>query len=175
MLRRLLRDPWTPRRFNQSILKEISPSKDWCWSWDSNTLVTWCKGLTHWKRPWSWERLKSGGEGDDRGWDGWMASLSRWTWVWESSGSWWWTGKPGVLQSMGLQRVRHDCVTELTNLLNNLLSSVFRRPSVFCFHYHFLSSSPFTSFPLTHTTATDFPLLCLLLLSLRPNCCRHCC
>ena len=64
--RRLLRVPWTPGRFNQSILKEIGPSKGWCWSWDSNTLVTWCKGLTHWKRPWSWERLKSGGEGDDR-------------------------------------------------------------------------------------------------------------
>ena len=69
--------------------------------------------LTHWKRPWCWERLKVGGEGDDRGWDGWMASLTRWTWVWENSGSWWWTGKPGVLQSMGSQIVRHDGVTEL--------------------------------------------------------------
>ena len=61
----------------------------------------------------SWERLKAGGEGDDRGWVGWMASLTRWTWVWVSSGSQWWTGKPGVLQSMGSQRVRHDWVTEL--------------------------------------------------------------
>ena len=68
--RRLLRVPWTARKSNQSILKEISPSKDWCWSWDSNNLVTWCKVLTHWKRHWSWERLKSGGEGDGRGWDG---------------------------------------------------------------------------------------------------------
>ena len=85
--------------------------KDWCWS--SNTLATWCKELSHWKRPWCWERLKVGGEGDDRGWDVWMASLTQWTWVWVSSGSWWWTGKPGVLQSMGLQRVRHDWVTEL--------------------------------------------------------------
>ena len=69
--------------------------------------------LTHWKRPWCWERLKAGREGDDRGWDGWMASPTRWTWVWASFGSWWWTGKPDVLQSMGLQRVRHDWATEL--------------------------------------------------------------
>jgi len=76
----------------------------WCWSWNSNTLATWCEELTHWKRPWCWERLKVEGEGDDRGWDGWMASPTQWTWVCISSGSWWWTGKPGVLQSMGLQR-----------------------------------------------------------------------
>ena len=68
--------------------------------------------LIHLKRPWCWERLKAGGEGDDRGWDGWMASPTQWTWVWASSGSWWWTGKPGMLQSMGSQRVRHDWVTE---------------------------------------------------------------
>ena len=64
--------------------------------------------LTHWKRLWCWEGLGSGGEGDDRGWDGWMATPTQWTWVWISSGCWWQTGKPGVLQSMGLQRVRHD-------------------------------------------------------------------
>ena len=64
------------------------------------------KELTHWKRPWTWERLKAGGEGDNRGWDSWIASLTRWTWVWASSRSWWWTGKPGMLQSMGLQRVQ---------------------------------------------------------------------
>ena len=75
-------------------------------------LGTWCKELTHWKRPWCWERLKAGGEGDDRGWDCWMASLTRWTWVWASLGSWWWTGRPGVLWFTGLQRVRHDWVTE---------------------------------------------------------------
>ena len=69
--------------------------------------------MTHWKRPWFRERLKAGGEGDDRRWDGWMVSLTPWTWVWVSSGSWWWTGKPGVLQSMGLQRVGHDWATEL--------------------------------------------------------------
>ena len=74
--------------------------KDWCWSWNSNTLTTGCEELTHWKRPWCWARLKAGGEGDNRRWDGWMASLTRWAWVWVSSGSWWWTGKPGVLRSM---------------------------------------------------------------------------
>jgi len=75
--------------------------KDWCWSWSSSVLATWHKEVTHWKRPWCWERLKAGGEGDDRGWDGWMASPTQWTWVWVNSGSWWWTGKPGVLHSMG--------------------------------------------------------------------------
>ena len=69
--------------------------------------------LTHWKRPWCWERLKARGEGDDRGGDGWMASLTPWTWVWVSSGSWWRTGKPGVLQSMGVQRVGHDWAAEM--------------------------------------------------------------
>ena len=77
---------------------------------------TWCEEKTCLKRPWCWERLKAGGEGDDRGWDGWMASLIWWTGVWVSSGSWWWTGKPGMLQSVGLQRVRHDWATELNEL-----------------------------------------------------------
>ena len=70
--------------------------KDWYWSWSSNTLATWYKELTHWKRPWCWEGLKAGGEGDDRGWDGWMASPIQWTWVWANSRRWWRTGKPGV-------------------------------------------------------------------------------
>ena len=83
------------------------------WSWNSNTLATWCEDLTHWKRPWCWERLKVGGKGDDRGWDGWMASPTQQTWVWVKSGRWWWTGRPGMLQSMGLQRVGHDWETEL--------------------------------------------------------------
>ena len=87
--------------------------KDWCWSWNSNTLVTWWEELTHLKRPWCWERLREGGEGDDRGWNGWMASLTQWTWVWVNSGSWWWTAKPGMLQSMGLQSVGHNWETEL--------------------------------------------------------------
>ena len=87
--------------------------KDWCWGWNSNTLATSCEELTHWKRPWCWEGLGAGGEGDDRGWDGWTTSLTWWTWVWVNSGSWWWTGRPGVLQFMGSQRVEHDWVTEL--------------------------------------------------------------
>ena len=86
--------------------------KDWCWSWNSNTLGTWCEELTRLKKPWCWERLKTG-EGDDRGWDGWMASPTRWTWVWVNSRSWWWTGRPGVLRFMGSQRVGHDGGTEL--------------------------------------------------------------
>ena len=86
---------------------------DWCWSWNSSTLATWCEELTHWKRLCCWKRLKAGGEGDNRGWDGWMASLTRWTQVCASYGSWWWTGRPGVLQSMWSQRVGHDWVTEL--------------------------------------------------------------
>ena len=114
--RRLLRVPWTERRSNQSILKDIilgAHWKDWCWSWNSNTLATWCEGLTHLKRPWCWERLRVGGEGDNRGWDGWMASPTWWTWVWADSGSWWWTGWPGMLWFLGLQRVRYNWVTEL--------------------------------------------------------------
>ena len=87
--------------------------KDWCWSWNSNTLATWCKELTHWKRPWCWERLKAGGEGNNRGWDGWMASPTQWTWVWVNSRSWWWTRRPSMLQSMESQRVGHNWVTEL--------------------------------------------------------------
>ena len=66
--------------------------------------------LTHWKRPWCWEWLGAGGEEDNRGWDGWMASLTRWAWVCVKSGSWWWTGRPGVLRFMGSQRVGHDWV-----------------------------------------------------------------
>ena len=102
-------------------IKQIQPVKsvlnvhwkDWCWSWNSNTLVTWCEELTHWEKPWCWERLKAGGEGDRRRWDGWVASSIQWTWVWVISRSWWWTGRPGVLQSMGLQGVRHNWATEL--------------------------------------------------------------
>ena len=114
--RRLLRVPWT-------VEDPTSPSwrrsvlgvhwKDWCWSWNSNSLATWCEELTHLKRPWCWEKLRAGGEGDDRGWDGWMASPTRWAWVWENSRSGWWTGRPGMLQFMGSQRVWHDWATEL--------------------------------------------------------------
>ena len=116
--RRLLRVPWTARRSKQSILKEIRSVlsvrwKNWCWNWNSSTSATWCKELTHLKGPWCWEGLGAGGEGNDRGWAGWMASPTQWTWVWVNSRSWWYTGKPGVLQSMGSQRVGHNWVTEL--------------------------------------------------------------
>ena len=87
--------------------------RDWCWSWNSNTLAISWGELTHLKRPWCWERLRARGKGDDRGWDGWMASLTQWTWVWVDSSSWWWTGRPGVLRFVGSQRVRHDWATEL--------------------------------------------------------------
>ena len=87
--------------------------KEWLWSWSSSTLATSCEELTHWKRLWCWEGLGAGGEGDDRGWDGWMTSRTRWMWVWVNSGSWWWKGRPGVLQFMGSQRVGHDWATEL--------------------------------------------------------------
>ena len=79
--------------------------KVWCWSWNSRTLATWCEELTYLKRPWFWERLKAGGEGDDTGWDGRMPSLTQCTWVWVNSRSWRWTGRPGVLQSMGSQKL----------------------------------------------------------------------
>ena len=114
--RRLFRVPWTARISNQSILKEISPEyslEGLIQKLKLQYLATWCKELSHWKRPWCWKRLKAGGEGDNRGWDGWMASPTQWTWDWASSRSWWWTGKIGVLQSMGSQRVRHDWMTEL--------------------------------------------------------------
>ena len=84
-------------------LKEINPEyplEELMLNWSSNALATWCKVRTLWKRPWCWERLKAGGEGDDRGWDGWMVSPTQWTGVWASSGSWWWTGKTGMLHTL---------------------------------------------------------------------------
>ena len=104
--RRHLRVPWTAGRSNQSILKKISPE----YSLEGLLLrlklqyfATWCEELTHLKRSWCWERWRAGGEGDDRGWDGSMVSPTQWTWVWVNSGSWWWTGWPGILQFMGSQ------------------------------------------------------------------------
>ena len=115
--RRLLRVPWTARRSNQSILKEISPE----YSLVGLMLKLKLQYFGHlmWRTDSLEKTLMLGkiegsrGEGDNRGWVGWMASWTQWTWVWASSGSWWRTGKPGVLQSMGLQRVEHDWVTEL--------------------------------------------------------------
>ena len=109
-----LRVPWLQGNpTSQSWRKSVLNIQDWSWSWSSNTLATWCEKLTHWKRSWCWERLKAGGEGADRGWDGWMASPTWWTWVWASSGNWWWTGKPSMVQSIGSQRVGHEWATEL--------------------------------------------------------------
>ena len=94
--------------------------KDWCWSWNSNTLATWCYELTHLKRPWCWERLKARGDKNNKGWDGWMASTTQWTWVWVNSGKWWWTGRPDMLQSMGSQIVGHDGATVLNRMVSNV-------------------------------------------------------
>ena len=122
VLEKTLKSPLDYKEIQPVILKEICPGcvhwKDWCWGWSSNTLATWCEELTCWKRPWCWERLKAGGEGDNRGWDGWMASPTQWTWIWANSGSWWWTGRPGVLWSMGSQRVGHYGATELNPSLH---------------------------------------------------------
>ena len=116
-------DPTSPSKM-RSVLN--MHWKDWCWSWN-----TWYEELTHLKRPWCWERLKAEGEGVDRSWDGWMASPTRWTWVWASSGSWWWTGKPGVLQSMGSQRLRHDRATELNTSFHKLVKIIMLGINVF--------------------------------------------
>ena len=130
--RRLLRVPWTTRSSNRSILKEINPG---C-SLEGLMLrlrlqyfghLMW--RITRWKRPWCWEGLGAGGEGDNRGWDGWMVSLTRWTWVWVNSGIWWWTGRPGVLQFMRFQRVVQDWATELKLTCTNLDTSLWEQPN----------------------------------------------
>ena len=114
--RRLLRVPWTARGSNQSILKEINPE------YSVKVLMLKLKlqyfGLLMWRANSSEKTLMPGRiEGrrrtGDRGWDGWLASLTQWTWVWVNCESWWWMGRPGVLQSMGSQRVRHNWATEL--------------------------------------------------------------
>ena len=99
---------------NPSLMRSVLGAhwKDWHWSWNSKTLATSFKELTHWKRPWCWERLRAGGKGDDRRWHGWMASLTWWTWVWVDSWNWWWTGRPGVLQSWGCKE------SDMTERLN---------------------------------------------------------
>ena len=126
--RRLLRVPWTARRSNQSILKETSPEfhwRDWCWSWNSNPLATWCKELTHWKKPWCWERLKVREEGADRGWDGWMASLTQLPWDLASS---------GVGDRQGGLACCRPCVTKSQTWLSNhwIVSLEFRHLYFWC-------------------------------------------
>ena len=121
--RRLLRVPWTARRSNQSILKETVLGvhwKDWCWGWNSNTFATSCEKLTHWKRPWRWEGLGAGGEWDDWGWDGWMASPTRWTWVWVNSElvmdreAW-----PAVIHGVAKSKIRLSNWTEMKCITMN--------------------------------------------------------
>ena len=144
------------------VFKEIQPvhsEEDQPWDFfgrndaKAETLILWatsCKELTHWKRPWFWEGLGAGGEGDDRGWDGWMASLTRWTWVWVNSGSLWLTGRPGVLRFMG--SVRHDWATERNwsfyNAFNSLKNCYFCHnlslPSFSHLGYHHLHSSSYS-------------------------------
>ena len=121
--RRLLRVPWIARRANQSIFKEISPE----YSLEGLMLKLKRQYFDHLlqtadllENTWCWERLKAGGEGDDRGWDGWMASLTWWTWVWVCSRRWWRTGKPGLLWSMGLKE------SDTTKWLNKSLNYTFQ-------------------------------------------------
>ena len=124
-------DPTSPF-YRKSVLN--MHWKDWCWSWSSNTLAIWCKELTHWERPWCWERLKAGGEGDEKGWDDWTASLTQWTWFWASSGSWWRTGKPGMLQSMGS--------LDMTERLNNTTRTIWIWPQTTATKWPAQSSEP---------------------------------
>ena len=133
-LRRLLRVPWTARRSNQSILKEISPGcslEGMMLKLKLQYFGHLMQGVDQWKRVWCWEGLGAGGEREDRGWDGWMASPTRCTWVWVNSGRWWWTGRPGMLQFMGLQRVGHDWATGLNWTVQKLLNLI--RFSLFLF------------------------------------------
>ena len=131
MLEKTLESPWIARRSSQSILKEINPEyslEGLLLKLKLQYLAAWCEELTHWKRPWSWAKLKAGGVGDDRRRDGWMVSPTQWTWVWASSGKWRRRGKPGMLQSMESQRVGHDWVTELNwffNFLFDFFSDLF--------------------------------------------------
>ena len=109
----------SPLEFKE--IQPVHPKGDQSWMFigrtdtesETNTLATSCEELTHRKIPWCWEGLGAGGEWDDTGWDDWMASSTRWAWVWVNSRSWWWTGRPGVLRFMGSQRVGHDWGTEL--------------------------------------------------------------
>ena len=145
------------RRSNQPILKEISPE----YSFERLMLKLKPQYFGHLmqradslKRTWCWERLRAGGERDDRGWDGWMASPTQWTWVWVNSGSWWWTGRPGVLQFMGSQRIRHNWATEQTNW-----TVWFPKPFILCFPSTplFISLSFCRFFLISHHFNTEVP------------------
>ena len=161
--RRLLRVPWTARRSNQSILKEISPE----YSLERLMLklklqyfghLKW--RMTHLKRPWCWERLKVGGEGEGKGWDGWMASLTQWTRVWVSSRSWWWTGGTGALQFMQSQSVGHDWATELNCCYYPVVHPIFFWLYCLLFPLNCLSCTP--------SKSVQFSLQCPISLFVTP-------
>ena len=101
--------------------------KDWCWNWNSNILATWSEELTHWERPWCWARLKAGGEGDDRGWDGWMASLTQWTWVEQALRDGEGRGSLACCSPWGHKELD---MTELLNN-NNVTSKLFDYPTLY--------------------------------------------
>ena len=127
-----------------------------------NTLATWCKEPAHWKRPWCWERLRAGRKGVNRGWDGWMASSTQWTWVWVSSRSWWQTGRPGVLRSTGSQRVRHNwvtrhaCLVRIFNLRN--CQSIFQSSCTVLYSYQLCGRILISVHHHQHLILSVFPL-----------------
>ena len=141
---------------NFKEIQPVHPEGDQSWVFiertdveaeNSNILTTWCEELTHCKRPWCWERLRAGREEDDRGWDGCMASPTQWTWVWVDSGSWWWTGRPGVLWFIASQRITHDWVTKVNwtafskSMLNiwKFMVHVLLKPGLENFDHYFTS------------------------------------
>ena len=124
-------------------------------------MATSCEELTHWIRLWCWERLGAGVEGDDRGWDGWMASLTRWMWVCVNSGSWWWTGRPGMLWFMGLQRVGQDWVTDLIWYIYIFFFNLVHIKVFSQFLYDFF----LTLWLLSNLHICDLPVFLLLLVS----------
>ena len=133
----VVEDSWESLQGDCKEIQPVQPKGNQYWIFigktdaEAETPVLWPSDAKNWhlKRPWCWKGLKAGGEGKDRGWDGWMASPIQWTWVWVNSGSWWWTRKPGVLQSMGSQRVGHGWMTELNwkSQAYSPLAMAFRR------------------------------------------------
>ena len=127
-------------------IQPVHPEEDKSWVFigrtdaEAETPVLWPLHAKSWLtgRPWCWEGLGVGGDGDNRGWDGWMASPTRSTWIWVNSGSKWWTGRPGMLRFMGLQRVGHDWVTELN--WNTIIVIIFTTSVIHC-HFRLLHSS----------------------------------
>ena len=127
--------------------------KDRCWSWSSNTFATWCEELIHFEKTLMLGKIEGRAEGDDKGGDGWMASPTLWTWVWANSGSWWWTGRPGVLQSMRSQRVGHDWATELNCCHLDIFFSLLR----------FWKTNPAVKFTVEFLTSDNVYFICILI------------